>query len=393
MNKCILLFFLFSCNLSFLPLQSQTDVKSKLLYSFEPVLNFGRIVKNAPAAPNSNFTFVSDINFSLQANGSKEWHQLYHYPKTGYLLVFGGLGNKRELGNVFGFVPNMTLNAANKKWYAPRITLGLGVAYFNNPFNDPENVTNLYIGSSFTAMGYASVYVQPRLRVNLDLKAGISVFHCSNGHVQIPNLGINLPALNIGIVYKPSALPENFTKNPVVLPKAKIHVNIRAGMGVHQLARTTEPIGTAKYAVYVSDIYISRRFGAINNVQAGIEINHYNSYYNYIVRENMFGSDRKLKATVVTAFLGHEFMIGHVSLLSQGGINIYNPFYREYVKQFKSDQGIKTELKKYISTRLGLQYYIWDPKYCTRHNIFVGAYIKANFGQADFICSQVGFVL
>jgi hypothetical protein len=85
-------------------------------------------------------------------------------------------------------------------------------------------------------------------------------------------------------------------------------------------------------------------------------------------------------------------MINKISILSQGGINIYNPFYPEYIKQFKSQRGFQTELKKYISTRLGLQYYLRNPKYCSRSNIFIGTYIKANFGQADFICSQIGVI-
>jgi hypothetical protein len=243
-----------------------------------------------------------------------------------------------------------------------------------------------------TALGYASVFLEPAISDRFSLKTGISVIHCSNGHVQIPNLGINLPTIFLGFTYRPKNFPSTFEKQEVQLPKSKYHFNLRVGLGVHQLARTTEPIGTAKYAVYVTDFYVSRRFGKISNVLAGIEIKHYNSYYRYIAENNFFSSKQKQKASVVTLFLGHEFMMGHVSLLTQGGINVYNPFYKEYIKMYKSEGGLKTELKKYVSTRLGLQYYIWNPKYCTRSNIFIGTYIKANFGQADFICSQIGFV-
>jgi hypothetical protein len=59
---------------------------------------------------------------------------------------------------------------------------------------------------------------------------------------------------------------------------------------------------------------------------------------------------------------------------------------------YLSERGMKTELKKYISARLGVQYYFFDPEYCNRSNIYIGAYIKANFGQADFTCMQLGFV-
>lgn len=373
-------------------LTAQQVTERPFLYAIEPAMSVGKIVKNAPEAPNSHTTVFSEINFTIQTDGRRDWHQFYNFPKIGLLVPFGGLGNRKDLGQFIGLAPNMVLNAHAQKWYVPKVALGLGIAYFTNPYKMGRNTTNFYIGSAITALGYASLYIQPKLSERFSLKAGVSIIHCSNGHVQIPNLGINLPSVFLGLVYRQQNFPSTFEKHDVGLPKSKIQFNIRLGLGVHQLARTTEPIGTAKYAVYVTDFYLSRRFGKISNVSAGIEINHYNSYYRYIAAHDFFSSNQKLKATVVTIFLGHELMMGHVGLLAQGGINVYNPFYIEYIKMYKSDKGIKSVLKKYISTRLGFQYYLWDPKYCTRSNMFIGAYIKANFGQADFICSQIGFV-
>lgn len=363
-----------------------------LLFSIEPTLSFGKVVKNSPIAPTSNLAVLSEVNIGIQTDGRKDWHHLYNFPKPSLLIAFGGLGNQKDLGSFVGIAPNMTLNAISKKWYSPKVALGLGVAYFTKPYNIETNTTNYYIGSTFTALGYASVYIQPEINSKFTIKTGISVIHCSNGHVQIPNLGINVPTVFFGLAYRPNPFPAKFEKKEISVPESKLRFNVRIGMGVHELARTTEPVGTAKYAIYVTDFYLSKRFGKISNVHAGVEINYYNSYYWYIVQNKFFTSNQKQKATVVTVFLGHEFMIGHVSLLSQGGINVYNPFFNEYIGMYKSEKGMKTELKKYISTRLGLQYYFWDPKYCTRSNIFIGAHIKANFGQADFICSQVGFV-
>jgi hypothetical protein len=87
----------------------------------------------------------------------------------------------------------------------------------------------------------------------LTLKTGVSVIHCSNGHVQIPNLGINVPTVFFGIAYRPNPFPAKFEKKEIAVPESKIHFNVRLGIGVHELARTTEPVGTAKYAIYVTD--------------------------------------------------------------------------------------------------------------------------------------------
>jgi hypothetical protein len=373
-------------------ISAQEKLPLPVLYSYETSVHIGQIVKNSPQAPTSNPSVIYEFNLSTQTSGKNEWNALLGFPKAGCSFFLGNLGNKKDLGNFAGLLPNMTFNTINPKWYIPRINLGLGIAYFNNPYNQQKNTSNFYIGSAITAFGYASVYVQPRINNLFSLKTGISVMHCSNGHVQIPNLGINLPTIFIGFIYTPLPIPSIFNKRNITIPQSRIHFAIRAGIGVHELAKTTEPIGTPKFAVYTTDFYLSKRFGTINNLQLGLELRHYNSYYNYIKNNNFYSNNRKLKSTVAGIFVAHELIIHKISLLSMAGINIYNPFYAEYMKQYKSQRGLNAELKKYIFTSLGLQYYLRDPHYCSRSNIFIGAYVKANFGQADFVCSQIGFI-
>jgi len=370
---------------------SHTDTIPQRLWSFDGSIHYGYVVENYSTIPKSKNPILLELSPSIQTNGSKEWHHIFGFPKFGGTLLIGNLGNKEQLGYVIGAFPNFTFNSTNKKWYVPRISLGLGLAYFSKTFSKTDSI-NYYIGSHITAMAHAAIYVQPRLNDHFELKAGIAVTHCSNGHYQVPNLGINLPSIFLGLAYHPRTFPSKFERKDIQVPLSKIRFNIRTGIGIHELARTFGPAGTPKYAIYVTDLFVSKRFGKVSNVQAGLEIKHYNSFYNYIVKNEFFTGKQKLKATVFTAFLAHELMIGKFSLLTQGGINVYNRFYDQYILMYKSERGLKSELKKYISTRLGIQYYLFDPKYCTRSNIFIGAYIKANFGQADFTCAQVGFV-
>ncbi len=52
----------------------------------------------------------------------------------------------------------------------------------------------------------------------------------------------------------------------------------------------------------------------------------------------------------------------------------------------------KYKLKKLIATRLGLRYYLFGNDSTPIHNIFAGASINANLGQADFTEVSVGYV-
>ncbi len=389
--RIILSFFLLA-NFVIINAQPISDSVQHRYWSIEPAFHLGQIVKISGDVPQSVSPNAFELNVSVQTNGSKEWHHIFGFPKVGLSLFNWNLGNRQELGKMTGFVPNITFNTQSTKWYSPRANIGLGLALFEKQYNYFTNPANFYIGSKITAFAYASAYIQPRISNHLSLKTGVMVSHCSNSHYQVPNMGINLPSVFIGIAYEPRIIPKPFAQRNVDIPKSKIMFNIRTGIGVHELADTKGPVNTAKYAIYVNDIFVSKRYGKASNVQLGIEIKHYNSFYNYIVRNNFFKSEQKLKATVIGLFVGHELMISHLSILAQGGVNVYNKFYNKYVEINGEARDFQDVTKKLFSTRLGVQYYFLKPKYCTRSNVYIGAYIKANFGQADFLCSQIGFV-
>lgn len=389
MRRKQLLFFL---SIICFQLNAQQTVQTSR-FALESSFHTGYIVRNSGDVPENQTPFFVTINPSVQTNGSEDWHQILGFPRVGFKFTYGSLGNRKELGNLLGFTPNMTFKTSANRWYLPSVNLGLGIAWFNKPYDETENPRNFYIGSHITALAEASLQIEPRIGKNTFLVSGFRVMHCSNSHYQVPNLGINILSVYLGLLINPASVetkPEIRTLN---IPEARIRFNIRSGLGVHELARTFGPAGSPKYVIYVNDIYLSRRFGKLSNVHAGLEVNYYNSYYQYIVRQGFFEDDRKLKSTVITAFLAHELMIKRFSFLTQGGINLHNKFYNAYISQYKSEKGMGVELKKHISTRLGVQYYLFDPKYCTRKNVFIGAYIKANFGQADFFCMQMGVVL
>ena len=52
----------------------------------------------------------------------------------------------------------------------------------------------------------------------------------------------------------------------------------------------------------------------------------------------------------------------------------------------------KYELKKAILSRLGIKYYLFNNNNNPSHNVFLGATINANLGQADFSEFNIGYV-
>ncbi len=104
----------------------------------------------------------------------------------------------------------------------------------------------------------------------------------------------------------------------------------------------------------------------------------------------MYSGNEKQKSYAFLFAAGHEFLLGHFSLLAQGGVYLYNPFYRDEYKEFYNGD-TKAKIKTYITAKLGVQYYIKNITLKDKHQLYVGSYIKTNFGQADFFETGLGW--
>jgi hypothetical protein len=222
---------------------------------------------------------------------------------------------------------------------------------------------------------------------------GLSALHASNGHYQVPNAGLNVVVLHAGIKYYPYKRITHYSRKDILVDKGNMKVNMRLGYGVHEFAGTYGPVDGPKYNVYSGALYLSRRFGKVSNVYAGFEGKYYEDYYEYIESNQIFENNLHLKATVVSFIAAHELMINRFGLVTQGAIDFYTPFYSRYYYLVGSKKGVFQFVEKYLSSRIGAQYYLFDTEYNNRSNVYLGLFVKAHFGQADFVSMDIGFKL
>ncbi len=388
--------FLILCLLSIFarnnPSFSQTDTSHtppKSVLVIQSQVHIGKLVKIYPVFPETNFADLNEVNIAVQTAGSKEWHQTFHYPQVGVALFYGYLGNNEVMGQNFSVVPNLAFNNRRGKRCWLKTRFGMGFAYFTKHYNKITNPTNLVIGSSITNMTFLALDVHFKLSSNFNFNIGISTLHFSNGHYQLPNLGANIPSATIGISYFPTVIPGYYKRNNITPPVKKVLLTINAGYGRHEFGSATKATGGPKYPVFQGALYLSKRWRQISNVHLGIFVSYYADYYDFIVSEELFDKQQHLKSIVVTAFLGHEWMIGKFGLVAQSGINVYSPFLREYRKL--QDAKTSADLGRYISNKVGLHYYLFNPIKTTSKKLYLGIYLKANFGTADFAEVAAGY--
>jgi lipid A 3-O-deacylase PagL len=356
-------------------------------------LYLGKIINNYvtyDSFPKSNPTVILEASYGKQTTGSKNWEQYYGFPQVGVSAVGGYLGNKEEFGFLLGAYPHVSLNTINTKKWNLKIKLGLGMAYFNKPYDSISNPHNILIGSHFTALGFAELYFHRSISEKLTFEFGLSVFHASNGHTGLPNVGLNIININSGFKYYIDKQPSEFKRTPNLDKDKQLNHIIRLGIGTHKFGSELGPVSSPSYQVYDIAYYMSKPIGTLGSGMVGIGYKYYTSYYNKIIEGDIYSEGQHLKSSVITLLLAYEFEFGQMSLLVQGGINVYHPFWKEFVNQIGDDLTFYKKIEGLISTRLGLQYYILD-KEKFNNNIYLGLYIKANMGGADFMSSGIGY--
>lgn len=360
-------------------------------YSIELSPGYGKVVRNYPGFPDLNTpAFNVGVTISKHRKGSRPWHRYYNFPTIGISTYAGSLGNKSVLGYYAGAMAEISFEKRiGAKWFwIPR--LSLGVAWFNKPYDEQSNPENIVIGSHLTFFAGAEALLGRKITNKFDGYAKIAILHASNSHYRLPNVGMNLPLVAVGIRYNIRNNAEPPIDTTGLKTPSAIRFHLRGAFGMNEFGASTGPVNGPKYPVYLGSVYVSKMFSPVNKVTAGVEGWYSKGVYDYIVSQEFYEKDQQKKACSVALVFGHEFLMGHFGLLTTAGIYLYNPFYKDRLKR-NDITGFKDQLKSIIPARLGVQYYLKNTNFNLRNNLFAGIYIKTNFGQADFLETGIGY--
>jgi hypothetical protein len=365
--------------------------------SVEAVFQTGKIVKNYPRFPQRDAAFIGRVAWSKKLDGGAGWHSHYGYPEVTAQGVYGSLGNAKEFGNIHG----ASIGIRFTKDYRKNITLtaeaSWGGALFNNPFDEKTNPDNVAIGSPFTFLTTADFGLLYHIHQRWSLIGRASILHCSDAHISLPNVGINLPMISAGIRYRfiKKSKQENLADivtdsiQKPVKQKYKPKLNFRVALGVNEQGTEVGPVNGPNYAIYLASLYIYKHYNPVARWQTGFEGYYNTGTYDFILSQRYYEEKQELRSMSFLYMLGHEYTFGNVTFLTQGGLYLYNRFNRDRYEQIE-DPGIRDKLKTLFTARIGLNYYIFN-SLKEHNNIFVGWYVKTNFGKADFMEFSVGY--
>lgn len=412
MRKFLLLLLL--CLPSILLSQVNSEWKKEALV-ITPELLFGNTTESNDFFPETKLQKQFMIGLARdQSKNQQEWAYRLKGPKTGVSLGYTDFGNLDSLGVAITAMPYIEFNLFRQK----RVTalVAMGASYFTEKYDPITNPNNRAVTTDLTWAYRTYFYFNVLRGKRIDYKLGVGYSHHSNGHTKLDNQGYNSFLVSLkGDIKNP------FRHDPPATDLAIIEYHkssysyfiARTGFGKNVFA---EAFNTNKNILSISGEYGK----VINNtfkIGVGFYYRFYEHYYDYIKQNESLVQDGRefehlrdhpfFSASNIGLTLNAEFLLNHVGLDIQLGYNLHKPAYkidwrlnegwedtpREVpVTWMLGEYTPKYKLKQQISSRLGLKYYLIGTSKAPKHNVFIGAHLNSNLGQADFTELSIGYI-
>lgn len=298
----------------------------------------GSIVPNYMNGPNFGPRVGMAITYYKQSTEDNTTNQFYNYPLLGIQAGFHRLGNPFVYGNEINLMPVLGL-----KMKRGMFQWGIGTSYFTKTHR--QNERNQSIGSHFNWAFQWMYYRTFSFNDTKDIRLGFGYHHSSNGHTQLPNYGLNSAVVSLAVTPKTSS--HRYSNSKQKLPKSrKLFLLARSGIGFHELGSSTSPVGGQKKSVFSNSVGVGLTFRDHFRWYAGFGTRHYQHYADSIANSPEL---RELDVHPNNHFfmMGIEYLVYHVGISIEGGINISKPFYYHFAKDYETTESLKYTLKKY----------------------------------------------
>ncbi len=324
-----------------------------------------------------------NISYSVQTDGSKEWHHIFNFPYYGVAFYNANFFNVDELGTptaLFGFMGFPFKRNKRSMW---GYELGFGLTYNWEPYNKYDNPFNVAIGSYRTVYIDANLFYEYYLSPRWGLRGSFGFTHFSNGGTKKPNSGINLLSPSLEVNYK-------FKDRPVLIKQPQpaygqhYELALQLGLGASNVLydNPNTPVnpGDEKGTADVMHSYFNFSAAVLkqatwkNKFGAGIDIT-YDEKNNVMVTNPEDGSqdpivkfsDKTSEKMMLGIFGTYEFTVDRLSVASYFGVLA--------IKQSNS----------LLYQKFGLKYHF-------KNDMYLGLLVRAhNFSVAEVIEWNLGY--
>jgi hypothetical protein len=322
--------------------------------SFGAQAHYGSIITTAPEAAYVRDSYSSFIEGSVrwQMDGSKPWHKANNYPQLGIAAFYGNTGSRRYIGKLAGVLPFIHFLAVRGKRFHTGFRLGTGLAWVQKPYDVQTNHKNTLLGSRINYFINLMLENELQITKQLALSAGVSFSHLSNSDITLPNFGLNVPTMSIGVRWMPNHIP--MQKGLVKQEQKRLDWRLFATTG----AKQGPWVGSPWYVVPVLNAEIAKPLGSSGAWGGGVVL----QYDKSLTSDPSGNALTKNKTENLQAgvHLFYERNLGALSLPLQAGFYLLNP---EKKKAAFQTLGIRYRLSKHWSAAFNLKTHMLQVDY------------------------------
>lgn len=327
-------------------------------YSLSVRSHYGFVMVHRPYMAIFNERHVPnlEISFARKLTGEHQWQKEFLYPEVGISANILDLGNKELLGYGIGlcWFYNLPLVRSEKINYSLKV--GQGFGWIEKKFDPETNYKNFANSTTINGFVYLNnmltVAVTDRFRPSL----GLSFVHFSNGAFQKPNLGLNIPSVNVGFDYHFGKTEINRDPVPVERIEKKWMYSISLGGSVKE----RKPAENKNYPVIVlrGSSHITKNYKSYWGY--GLDV-FYEEANKYDLQTYEHIESPTFSQTMQTGiFLSYLLQAGKVNYVVEQGIYLHN--------RYKED---------------GLLYHRIGTQYLLSPRLKFNATLKTHFAVAD----------
>jgi lipid A 3-O-deacylase PagL len=291
--------------------------------SFAVRAHYGSFIANEPKLQSvqDGHTFLGEFDIISQTSGNRAWQQAAGYPQIGLAFLYGQSGASEYIGHMAAVLPFINFPLYKTSGFTANLRLAVGPAWVEKIFNPETNYQNLVIGSHLNACLNALVSARIRILPRTDLELGLSFTHISNGSIQLPNLGLNIPALSAGFRYElfPFHRPH---KEPLPPIKKKIRYSFYSFVA----GKESLPLESAVYLVNVFNLEALKDISRTSRFGGGINMTLDRAQSTEVPYSVVFAFDRSQSQWQASVYIAYEYVVGNLSFPLHVGYYLYNNY-------------------------------------------------------------------
>lgn len=346
-----------------------------------------------------------------QSGKGKVWAKYLNEPKVGLLLGFSDLGNRKSLGYAYSLLPYAEFSLLPSKTDRFHISVAFGGSFVDRVYDEESNSNNKGVSTRLNWAYRSYLYYDFFKGKKAVWRAGLGYLHHSNGHTRKPNRGYNSFLFGVAGKFSKGVSSRFLADDDGYTPTKKEEWFYTGRLGIGQ--NSFSDIFNSKKEVFTTALSAGKIINKTFKFGVGLYYHFYEHYYDYIINEETliksqeprFATHPIVNASNLGVFGSAELLIGHVGMEFNLGFNLFKPFYKidwqlnkGYTTFRNGEENIILgeldmyyQFKRYVFSRMGLKYYLLNTTHSPRHNIFIGAFINANLGQADFSELTIGY--